>query len=250
MSDLHGKRIILTGGAQGMGREHALLLVERGARVAVVDLDAEAMAETERLVAEAGGTIRSYCSDVSDRAAVEALVADAVDAWDGIDGVVSNAGNIHTMERLEETDDDTFWRTFRIHVGGALNLARAAAPELKRSRSGRIVIVSSSWAQVPEGFGYGYSAAKGALLALMKNLAVEFGPHGVCVNAVTPGPVPTRMAAGKPQERIDEESQSIPLRRWARVEEVSGLVAFLCSDDASYISGQTIGVNGALILSS
>lgn len=250
MSELTGKRVIVTGGAQGMGREHALLLAAKGAQVAIADLDAAAAAETVAMVTAAGGSIRSYETDVSDRAAVEAMVADAADAWGGIDAVVSNAGNIHTMERLADTDDETFWRTFRIHVGGALNLSRAAAPELERSGAGRIVIVSSSWAQVPEGFGYGYSAAKGALLALMKNLAVELGPAGVCVNAVAPGPVPTRMAAGKPQSRIDEESQSIPLRRWARIDEVSGLVAFLCSDESSYISGQTIGVNGALILSS
>lgn len=250
MSELQGKRVVITGGAQGMGREHARLLSEKGARVAIVDLDAEAAAETVAIVEAAGGEIRSYAVDVSDRAAVEAMIADVAEAWGGIDAVVSNAGNIHTMERLEDTDDETFWRTFRIHVGGALNLTRAAAPHLVASGAGRIVIVSSSWAQVPEGFGYGYSAAKGALLTLMKNLAVELGPAGVCVNAVAPGPVPTRMAAGKPQSRIDEESQNIPLRRWARVDEVSGLIAFLCSDESGYISGQTIGVNGALILSS
>lgn len=250
MSELTGKRIIITGGAQGMGREHARMLAAKGARVAIADLDEAAAAETVELVSRAGGSIRSYRVDVSDRAAVEEMVADVVSAWGGLDAVVSNAGNIHTTERLADTDDEIFWRTFRIHVGGALNLCRAAAPELARSGAGRIVIVSSSWAQVPEGFGYGYSAAKGALLALMKNLAVELGPDGVCANAIAPGPVPTRMAAGKPQARIDEESQSIPLRRWARVDEVSGLVAFLCSDESSYVSGQTIGVNGALILSS
>jgi len=250
MSELVGKRVIVTGGAQGMGREHARTLSAKGARVAVVDLDDAALRETVDLVTASGGDIRSYSADVSDRDAIEKAIADVAAAWGGIDAIVSNAGNIHTRERLADTDDDTFWRTFRIHVGGALNLARAAEQHLIRSGAGRIVIVSSSWAQVPEGFGYGYSAAKGALIALMKNLAVELGPHGVCVNAIAPGPVPTRMAAGKPQSRIDEESKSIPLRRWARVDEVSGLVSFLCSDEASYVSGQTIGVNGALILSS
>lgn len=247
MIDLAGKRVIISGGAQGMGREHALLLAERGARVAIVDLDANAAAETVVLSADRAGEVRAYTADVSDRAAVEGVVAEVVAEWGGLDAVVSNAGNIHTNEHLADTDDDMFWKTFRIHVGGAMNLCRSAAPALAQSDAGRVVIVSSSWAQRPEGFGYGYSAAKGALITLMKNLAVELGPHGVCVNAVSPGPVPTRMAAGKSQERIDAESQVIPLRRWARVDEVSGLIAFLCSDDASYISGQTIGVNGALI---
>lgn len=248
MAELKGKRVIVTGGAQGMGREHARLLARKGARVAIVDLDAGAAEETVALIEGAGGEVRSYLADVADRHQVETVVADVVAGWGGLDAVVSNAGNIHTTERLAETDDETFWRTFRIHVGGALNLSRAAAPELARSGNGRIVLISSSWAQAPVGFGYGYSAAKGALLALMRNLAVELGPSGVCVNAVAPGAVPTRMAAGKPAERIEEESQSIPLRRWARLDEVSGLVAFLCSDESSYVSGQTIGVNGALIL--
>lgn len=116
-----------------------------------------------------------------------------------------------------------------------------------RNGHGRIVIVSSTWALQGPGFGYAYCAAKGGLLSLMRNLATELGPAGVLRQRGRPGAVPTRMAAGKPQERIDEESLGIPLRRWARLDEVSGLVTFLCSDEASYVSGQTIGVNGALI---
>ncbi|MFB7455939.1 SDR family NAD(P)-dependent oxidoreductase [Streptomyces sp. NPDC056188] len=247
MSALSGKRIIVTGGAQGMGREHARLLAGRGARVAIVDTDPEQATRTVDLIETAGGTARFHAADVSARAEVERVVADVAAHWGGVDAVVSNAGNVHTTETLAETDDDTWDRTFRIHVGGALNLTRAAAPELVRSGHGRVVIVSSTWALKGPGFGYAYCAAKGALLSFMRNLAAELGPSGVCVNAVTPGAVPTRMAEGKSPERIAEESLSIPLRRWAEHDEVSGLVAFLCSDESSYVSGQSIGVNGALI---
>lgn len=245
MNELEGKRIIVTGGAQGMGREHVRALVSRGARVAILDVDAAAAREL--LASTPADRVRYYDADVSDRARVDEVVAEVSAAWQGLDAVVSNAGNVQSGESLAETDDDGFWRTFRIHVGGALNLARAAAPALRESGDGRIVIVSSSWAQQPVGFGYGYSAAKGALLSLMRTLAVELGPDGVCVNAVAPGGVPTRMTETKSAASIAIESEAIPLRRWARIDEVSGLVAFLCSNESSYITGQTVGVNGGLI---
>lgn len=245
--DLMGRRIIVTGGAQGMGLEHVRTLLARGARVAVFDLDHTAAEEAMRGLPS--DRVRFHHVDVSDRAQVDAAVAEVDEGWGGLDGVVSNAGNVQSGENLADTDDEVFWRTFRVHVGGALHLARAAAPALIASGRGRIVVISSTWAQQPVGFGYGYSAAKGALLSLMRTLTVELGPYGVCVNAVAPGGVPTRMTAVKSAEAIAAESVAIPLRRWARLDEVSGLVAFLCSDEASYISGQTIGVNGGLVLS-
>jgi NAD(P)-dependent dehydrogenase (short-subunit alcohol dehydrogenase family) len=245
--DLSGRRIVLSGGAHGMGREHALLLGRWGAHVAVLDRDIEHAAVTTDQIESAGGMAHAYETDVSVREDVERAVADVESRWGGIDAVVSNAGTIHTTERLEETDDQVWDNTFRVHVGGALNLTRAAAPALVRSGRGRVVIVSSTWALQGPGFGYAYCAAKGALLSFMRNLAVELGPAGVCVNAVAPGAVPTRMAAGKTAAQIAEESLAIPLGRWAQLDEVSGLVAFLCSDEASYISGQTVGVNGGLI---
>jgi NAD(P)-dependent dehydrogenase (short-subunit alcohol dehydrogenase family) len=244
---LTGRRVVVTGAAQGMGRQHALLLAQRGARVAIVDVDTGETARTVELIEEAGGECLSFAADVSRRADVEAVVDDVCCSWGGLDAVVSNAGNVHTTQTLADTDDDNWQRTMDIHVGGALNLTRAAAPALIESDHGRVVIISSIWALKGPGFGYAYCTAKGALLGLMRNLAAELGPAGVCVNAITPGAVPTRMAAGKPQSRIDEESRSIPLRRWARPDEVSGLVCFLCSEDSSYLSGQTIGVDGALI---
>jgi NAD(P)-dependent dehydrogenase (short-subunit alcohol dehydrogenase family) len=135
-----------------------------------------------------------------------------------------------------------------VHVGGARNLCRATLPWLRKSAHPRIVIISSMWAQRGGGFGYAYCAAKGALLAFSRNLAVELGPEQILVNAVTPGSVPTRMAADYGPEEIAEDCKSIPMGRWGEAEEIAKLVGFLVSSEASYLTGQTIAINGGQII--
>lgn len=245
---LAGARVVITGGGQGMGRSHCLELLRRGARVAILDRDASALETTVGLAAS-GDLVAIEC-DVADRAAVEGAIARVAEAFGGIDAIVSNAGTIHTTQGLLDTDDEDWDRTLAVHVGGARNLCRAALPHLRRSEHPRVVIVSSMWAQRGPGFGYAYCAAKGALLAFAKNLAVEAGPDGILVNAIAPGSVPTRMAADYGEEEIAEDCKSIPLGRWGRFEEISGLVAFLVSPDLGYVTGQTVAINGGQIIAS
>jgi NAD(P)-dependent dehydrogenase (short-subunit alcohol dehydrogenase family) len=246
--DMSGTRVIVTGGAQGMGREHCLELARRGANVAVLDRDSAALAETMTLL-EGRKAVGVEC-DVADRQSVENAVRQVVDRFGGLDAVVSNAGTIHTTQGLVDTDDADWDRTFAVHVGGARNVCRAALPHLLRSSTPRIVIVSSMWAQRGPGFGYAYCAAKGALLAFTKNLAVETGPHGVLVNAIAPGSVPTRMCDDYGPEDIAEDCKTIPLGRWGETGEISKLVCFLASGEASYITGQTVAINGGQIIAS
>lgn len=248
MTDMSGTRVVVTGGGQGMGREHCLELARRGAQVAVLDLDAAALEET--VAALEGSKAVGLRCDVSDRAAVEGAVAEAADRFGGIDAVVSNAGTIHTTQGLLDTDDEDWDRTFAVHVGGARNLCRAALPHLMRSPAPRIVVVSSMWAQRGPGFGHAYCAAKGALLAFTKNLAVEVGPHGILVNAIAPGSVPTRMCDDYGPEDIAEDCKTIPMGRWGETHEVSKLVCFLASSETAYITGQTVAINGGQVIAS
>jgi NAD(P)-dependent dehydrogenase (short-subunit alcohol dehydrogenase family) len=244
---LEGRRVVITGGAQGMGAVHAAECLRRGARVAIFDIDRDALANISNQLGHQSDILVMRV-DVADRRSVEAAVQEVAHGLGGIDALVSNAGTIHTTQGIADTDDDDWDRTMAVHVGGARNLCRAALPWLKLNKDGRIVIISSMWAQRGPGFGYAYCAAKGALLAFTRNLAVELGPTGILVNAVTPGSVATRMAAGYGPEQIAADCETIPLARWGEAWEVSGLVCYLISEDAGYLTGQTIAINGGQII--
>jgi NAD(P)-dependent dehydrogenase (short-subunit alcohol dehydrogenase family) len=244
---MEGSTVLVTGAGQGMGRSHALALARLGAIVGVLDNEAEPATVTCSMIEDGGGKAVLLIADVSDREAVQASVSELVARCGGLDAIVSNAGTIHANTGLLETEDADWNRTLTVHVSGTLNVIRAGMPALLDSANPRVVIVSSMWAQRGPGFGYAYCAAKGALLAFARNLAVEFGSRGVCVNAIAPGSVPTRMAADYGPAEIARDSEDIPLGRWGRAEEISDLVCFLVSS-ASYITGQTIAINGGQII--
>jgi NAD(P)-dependent dehydrogenase (short-subunit alcohol dehydrogenase family) len=231
-----------------MGRAHCIALASEGLRVAVNDVDEQAARATEAAVLDAGGQALAVPGDVSKRSDVENAVESVVASWQRIDVVVSNAGVVHSGTGLLETDDDDWRRTLDVHLGGCLNVTRACMPWLLRSPAGRIVIVGSMWGQCGEGHSYAYVAAKGGLAAFGRNLAQEFGHAGICVNTITPGSVPTRMAADFSPADIAKDCESIPLGRWADAEEISALVVFLSSEGSSYLTGQTIAINGGQVM--
>lgn len=231
-----------------MGREHCAVLSAHGLHVAVNDVDEAAAREVTAQVCKAGGDALAFPADVADRVAVEHAVAEIAAAWGGIDVLVSNAGTMHSGRGLMETDDSDWTRTLAVHLGGCLNVTRACMPWLRQSPSPRIIVVGSLWGQRGEGHSYAYVAAKGALAAFARNLAVEFGDAGVCVNVIAPGSVPTRMAADYSEADIAEDCRRIPLGRWGTVQEMAAVIAFLASEQASYITGQTIAVNGGQLI--
>lgn len=239
---------VVTGAGHGLGKSHAAELGRNGAKVAVLEIDASAGTDTAEEINGAGGEAAAHSVDVADRGAVEEAVEAVAARWGRIDIVVSNAGTIHSATGLLETDDDDWRRTFAVHVDGCLNVTRAAIPWLVKSPAGRVIIVGSMWGQRGDGHSYAYSAAKGALMAFARNLAAEFGPQGICVNTISPGSIRTRMAADYTDKDIAEDSKTIPLGRWADAQEISDLVAFLASDQSSYLTGQTIAINGGQVI--
>lgn len=245
---LQGRVALVTGAGSGMGRTHCLELAAVGARVAVNDLDGAAAINTVEEIRERGGIAEAFAADVSNRVAVEAMVAGAARQLGGLDIVVCNAGNIHSGHRLAETTDAEWRATFAIHVDGTMFVCRAALPWLERSQGGRIIIISSMWGQTGAGHSHAYCAAKAAQLGFAKSLARELGPSGTCVNAVAPGGVHTRMTADMTAAELKSDYDAIPLHRYAAPEEISHLVAFLASDRAAFITGQTLAINGGHLI--
>ncbi len=238
---LAGRVAVVTGGGRGMGEAHCRELAARGAHVAVLDIDGDVAAAVAEEIVAGGGTALGVECDVSRRPAVEDAVATAAARFGGIDIVVSNAGLVNDESGLVDTDDDEWRRMLAVNVDGCLHLTRACAPWLLRSSHGRVVVISSAWGQVPPGHSYSYIAAKGALIAFAKNMAVEFAPRQITVNAITPGSIRTRMI---PDAERELALYPIPIGRMAEPEEVSHLVCYLASDEASFMTGQVLSING------
>lgn len=238
---LADRRALITGAARGMGFAHAQHLADLGAHVALVDIDATENEAAARHIRGAGGQATTITADITDRATAERVIQDAAAELGGLDILVHNAGRMYSLTGLEETDDEDFHALLAINIDAPLYLTRAALPYLRQSKNARVVFISSQWGQVPDGHSYGYMTAKAAQLGLMKTMAREFASQGILINAVTPGAVLTRMV---PEEYQQAERAAIPVGRLAEPAEISSVVGFLASDAASFITGQTIPVNG------
>jgi 3-oxoacyl-[acyl-carrier protein] reductase len=234
-----GKTALVTGGAKGIGAATAARLAAEGAKVVVADF-AEAEAPP------AGLAVRC---DVTSRDDVEAAVGAAVEHGGSLDILVTCAGIIRDNLLFKMTDDD--WEAvIDTHLKGSFFAARAAQKQMVEQQSGKIVLVSSTSALGNRG-QTNYSSAKAGLQGMTKTLAIELGPFNVNVNCVAPGFIATAMTEqtaermGVPFEQFAEAvAAQTPLRRVGRPEDVAGTIAYLCSDDASYVSGQVIYVAG------
>jgi 3-oxoacyl-[acyl-carrier protein] reductase len=185
---------------------------------------------------------------VSDSQAVNAMIARVGDTFGRLDILVNNAGIPDSGAGIEQTTDEEWRRQFAVHVEGTFYCSRAAIPWLRRSPAGRIINVSSMWGQAGHHHSHAYCAAKAAILGLTKSLAKELGPDKICVNAIAPGGVHTGMTAHRSPEYLAEQYKTIPLGRWSQPEEISSLVVFLASDEAAFITGQVIPINGGQLI--
>ncbi|MDQ0468364.1 SDR family NAD(P)-dependent oxidoreductase [Labrys wisconsinensis] len=244
MTGLAGRVAIVTGAASGMGRAHALRLAALGAAVALQDIDEVGLGETAGAIAADGGTAVACGFDIADVAAIDRMAQSLMGRFGRIDIVVNNAG-IGIDRPIEAIDAAAFDRMIGIHVKGSFFCARAAVPAMKAQRWGRIVNISSRWAQAGHTLASDYIAAKAALLGLTKAWAKELAPWGITVNAIAPGGVWSRMVLETlGAEGVRREELEVPLGRWAQPEEIASSLAFLASEEAGFITGQVISPNG------
>jgi 3-oxoacyl-[acyl-carrier protein] reductase len=244
MKRFQGKTALVTGGAKGIGAATATLLAAEGATVVVADFDEATAQETAKAIG--GHAVRC---DVTKREDVEAAVEAAVTHGGSLDLLVTCAGIIRDNMLFKMTDDD--WdAVIDTHLKGTFFAVRAAQKHMVAQKSGKIVLISSTSALGNRG-QTNYSTAKAGLQGMAKTLAIELGPFNVNVNCVAPGFIATAMTQqtadrmGVPFEQFMEAvSEQVPLRRVGQPEDVAGTIAYLCSDEASYVSGQVVYVRG------
>lgn len=246
MFRLDGKVAIVTGGSRGIGRATAEALAKQGATVVLSYVRGEEEAKKAVAAIEAaGGKAEAVGFDVSDMAASEAAVAEIAKRHGRLDLLVANAGiAIDGLAlRIKEEDLD---RLFAVNVKGAIACARAAIKVMMRAKTGRIVLLSSVVGEMGNAGQTGYAATKAALLGVTKSLAREYASRNITVNAVTPGFIDTEMTAGLPAEAKSKMLEAVPLGRTGTASEVAACVAFLASDEAAYVTGQALRVNGGM----
>lgn len=247
MSTSHrGQRFVISGGASGIGLAVARLALQRGARVGLLDRDAEALATAARSLGE--GAVTLNC-DVADADAVHRAVAEAAERLDGIDALVNSAG-IDLLTPLEAMQDADWSRVLAVNLTGPMLLCRAALPHLRRAGGGTIVNVSSGAGLSPLPNRTAYCAAKAGVIMFGKALAIEAAPDGIRVNAVCPGAIDTPLFrtsyenAPDPAAALEAIRERYALRRIAQPEEVAEAVLYLSSAASSYITGTALAVDG------
>ncbi len=229
------RRALISGASRGIGAACARALAAAGCRVAVNYFASRDRAEA--LASEIGGG--AYMADVSDRAAVERLYREVGD----VDILVVNAG-VALQKLFTDTTPEDWRRVFAVNVDGAYNLIEGALPHMIHEKWGRIVIVSSVWGLRGASCEVAYSASKAALIGLTKALAKELGPSGITVNCVAPGVIDTDMNSILTPETMEELREETPICRVGEPSDVAAAVRFLCSEEAAFITGQVLGVDG------
>jgi len=246
MIDLSGRTAIVTGASRGIGRAIALQLAARGAHV-VAAARADNAAATVQEIAAAGGKADAASADVSDDAAIGRLVADTLERRGRIDVLVNNAGitRDQLLLRMKREDWDVVIAT---NLTAAFALTQAVLKPMIRQRSGRIICISSVVGQSGNAGQANYAASKAGLIGFAKATALEVASRNITVNVVAPGMIETDMTRGLAGNAREQWAAKIPLGRLGTPDDVAAAVCFLASDEASYITGQVLGVNGGMYL--
>ena len=238
---------LVTGGGRGIGRAIALCLARDGANVAVLDINEDNAEETAEMVRNLGCQAVAIQADVSDSGAVQRAVNTTMETLGDLHILVNNAGITRDMLIIKMKEDE--WKkVIDINLTSAFLCSRAAVKHMLRKRYGRVVNISSVVGLAGQAGQTNYSASKAGLIGLTKSLAKEVGSRGITVNAVAPGFIPTALTDVLPEEQRAAVIAATPLGRLGTVEDIANAVAFLASDEAGFITGQVLSVDGGLVM--
>lgn len=250
---LNGKVAVITGAGSGMGRSMALRLAEDNARIAIWDINGAGAEETAKMVRDAGGTAIAIEADCSDKAAIKAAAEQTRRELGPILILVNNAGIAPFTEFLE-IDEALLDRVLSVNLKGPFFVTQECVPDMIAAKWGRIINITSSSVQSGSALQTHYTSSKGALLGLTKCLAMALGQHGITANMIPPGSIDTPMLRGAQimQEpgRVEAYGAALPVGRIGQGEDIAAAAAFLASEEASYMTGQTISVNGGRYMGS
>jgi len=248
---LNGKVVLITGGGSGLGREMGLTFAREGAKVGVNDIKPESAQNVATEIERAGGKARPFVADVSSSGAVKTMFTDFIAAFVTIDILINNAGIGRTRDASEaiptheKTDED--WRKMlATHLDSTFFCTREALKVMIPKQSGRIINLGSIAGTTGLAFASDYCAAKGGIISFTKSVAREVVAMGILVNCIAPGFIETPMTDPLSQELKEKMKAMIPLGRFGHDREIAAAIVFLASDEAGYITGQVLGVNGGL----
>jgi NAD(P)-dependent dehydrogenase (short-subunit alcohol dehydrogenase family) len=251
MTSNQGKVIIITGAGRGLGRAYAERLVSEGAHVVIAEVDSEAGASTAKELCGRGGDANHVQTDVSSEESTNSMAAYVIDRWGRIDGVIANAGLANSVggAAYDEITVEKWDRMMEVNVRGTWLTCRAVGPHMQKRKQGSIVTVSSDTTMWGSPKLLHYVTSKGAIEAFTRAMARELGPDGVRINCVAPGLLNNEATSGVPKDKREWNIQNRAIRREGMPEDIVGLVSFLLSDDASFITGQVIVADGGLVFS-
>lgn len=248
MRGLNGQRVVVTGGASGIGRATAIRLADEGCAVAIFDLDEAGAAATKSMAGSNSDSISTYKVDIVDYSGVERAVR-AFETERGPIGLLANVAGWDKAKPFIETDVEFWHKVIAINLYGPLNVQHVIAKGMAQRKFGRIVNVASDAGRVGSSGEAVYSACKGGIASFTKTLARELARSGVTLNIVCPGPTDTPLFRSFADQKLaDALARAIPMGRLGQPDDCAGIIAFLLSDDAQFMTGQTVSVSGGLTM--
>ena len=242
------KTVVITGASKGIGAATAILFACRGYSVVLGYKDSyQAVKLLSSSLTSQGFSVLPVKVDVTNKLETELLINEAIDKFGAVDILINNAG-ISVSAPINEMDLFDSDRIFDVNLKGVYNCCKSVVPHMVSRKSGKIINISSMWGQVGASCEVAYSASKAGVIGLTKALAKELAPSGITVNAIAPGLIDTTMNANLTVEEIDDFVKQIPLSRMGTPDEVAHAAYFLAGDDADYITGQVLGVNGGFVI--